>query len=59
MRVIIRALKKYGMIVADNGSDFYVTGTADARWNDRENSTLKQIRASDFEVIQMMGIVKP
>lgn len=59
MRVIIRALKKYGMIVADNGSDFFVSGTADARWSDNENSTLKQLRASDFEVIQMTGIVKP
>ncbi|HET9066380.1 MAG TPA: hypothetical protein VFN22_11225, partial [Gemmatimonadales bacterium] len=59
MRVIIRALKKYGMIVADNGSDFFITGTADARWNDGENNALKQIRASDFEVIEMTGIVAP
>ena len=33
-QVILRALKKYGMIVADNGSDWYISGTADARWND-------------------------
>lgn len=59
MRVIIRALKKYGMIVADNGSDFFITGTADARWDDSENNTLKQLRASDFEVVLMAGVVAP
>src|SRR5690606_21171094 len=35
-RVILRALKKYGMIVADNGSDWYISGAPDARWNDEE-----------------------
>ena len=58
-QVILRALKKYGMIVADNGSDWYVTGTADARWNDTELNTLKALRGSDFEVVRMTGIVKP
>ena len=58
-QVILRALKKYGMIVADNGSDWYVTGTADARWNDGELNTLKALRGSDFEVVRMTGIVKP
>lgn len=58
-QVILRALKKYGMIVADNGSDWYVTGTADARWNDAELNTLKQLRGSDFEVVRMTGIVTP
>lgn len=56
-QVILRALKKYGMMVADNGSDFYLSGTADARWNDAVISTLKQIRVSDFEVIRMTNIV--
>lgn len=58
-QVILRALKKYGMIVADNGSDWYVTGTADARWNDSEINSLKAIKGSDFEVVKMTGIVKP
>jgi hypothetical protein len=58
-QVILRALKKYGLIVADNGSDWYVTGTADARWNDTELNTLKRLRGSDFEVVRMTGIVKP
>ncbi|MCA9761855.1 MAG: hypothetical protein KC544_01855 [Gemmatimonadetes bacterium] len=59
MRVILRALKRYGMIVADNGSDFYLSGTADARWNDGMNNTLKQLRVSDFEVVRMQGLVTP
>lgn len=58
-QTILRALKKYGMIVADNGSDWYVSGTADARWNDTELNTLKALRGSDFEVVKMTGIVKP
>jgi hypothetical protein len=58
-RVILAALKKYGMMVADNGSDWYLSGTADARWDDAQINTLKQLRGSDFEVIKMEGIVTP
>jgi hypothetical protein len=58
-QVILRALKKYGMIVADNGSNWYLSGTADARWNDTEINTLKNLKGSDFEVVKMTGIVKP
>jgi hypothetical protein len=58
-QVILRAMKKYGMIVADNGSDWYVSGTADARWNDAEMNTLKKLRGSDFEVVKMGTVVKP
>lgn len=58
-QVILRALKKYGMIVADNGSDFFLSGTADARWNDDINETLKQVKVGDFEVVRMQGIVTP
>lgn len=57
-QVILRALKKYGMMVADNGSDWYVSGTADARWNDNEINSLKALKGSDFEVVLMTGIVK-
>ena len=59
VQVILRALKKYGMIVADNGSDWYLSGVADARWNDGELNTLKQLRGSDFEVVRMTGVVVP
>lgn len=58
-QVILRALKKYGMIVADNGSDWYVSGTADARWNDGEINSLKALKGSDFEVVKMGTVVKP
>jgi hypothetical protein len=56
-QVILRCLKTYGMILADNGSDWYVSGTADARWNDEDMNTLKALRGSDFEVVRMGEIV--
>lgn len=57
MQVILRALKKYGMILADNGSNWYVSGAPDPRWSDDELSTLKAVKGSDFEVVQMGTIV--
>lgn len=39
MQVILRAMKKYGMMVADNGSNWYVSGAPDPRWNDRMSVT--------------------
>ena len=57
-QVVLRALKQYGMIVADNGSDWYLSGTADARWNDEEINSLKAVRGRDFEVIRMTDIVQ-
>lgn len=52
-QVVLRALKRYGMILADNGSNWFVTGAPDPRWNDTEINTLKGIKGSDFEVIQL------
>ncbi|HLJ56164.1 MAG TPA: hypothetical protein VKT77_14080 [Chthonomonadaceae bacterium] len=52
-QVILRALKRYGMILADNGSDWYVSGAPDPRWNDDALNTLKRIRGRDFEVVEM------
>ena len=40
--VILKALKNYGMIVADNGSSWYITGAADKRWNDDDLNQLKR-----------------
>jgi hypothetical protein len=57
MQVILRALKKYGMILADNGSNWYISGAPDPRWDDDELSTLKSIKGSNFEVVQMGTIV--
>jgi hypothetical protein len=51
-RVILTAMKNYGMIVADNGSNMFVTGAPDDRWNNDDLSTLKQVPSSAFEVVQ-------
>ncbi|MGB7921894.1 MAG: carboxypeptidase-like regulatory domain-containing protein [Pyrinomonadaceae bacterium] len=58
MQVILKALKKYGMILADNGSSWYVSGAPDPRWDDDELHTLGAIKGSDFEVVQMGVIVE-
>ena len=51
---IFRAMQKYGLIVADNGSDMYITGAFDTRWNnDILNPAFSLLSASDFEVIQL------
>ncbi len=47
-------MKRYGLIVADNGSDMYVSGTMDARWNnDVLNPAFHSLTADDFEVVQL------
>ncbi|MDJ0973075.1 MAG: hypothetical protein QNJ98_01270 [Planctomycetota bacterium] len=58
-RVILTALKRYGMLLADNGSDWYVSGAPDARWDDSQLNTLKTLRGSDFEVVQMGPLTTP
>lgn len=51
---IYRAMKRYGLIVADNGSDMYISGTMDARWNnDVLNPAFSALTADDFEVVQL------
>jgi len=51
---IFRAMQKYGLIVADNGSDMYISGTYDTRWNnDILNPAFSNLTANDFEVIQL------
>jgi hypothetical protein len=51
---IFRAMQRYGLIVADNGSDMYISGTMDARWNNDElNPAFSSLTADDFEVIQL------
>lgn len=51
---LFRAMQKYGLIVADNGSDMYITGTYDTRWNNGIlNPAFANLTASDFEVIQL------
>jgi hypothetical protein len=51
---IFRAMQRYGLIVADNGSDMYISGTYDTRWdNDVLNPAFKGLTAADFEVIAL------
>lgn len=50
--VIATALKRYGMIVADNGSDWYVSGAPDPRWDDDDLGQLGRVPGSAFEVVQ-------
>jgi len=51
---IFRAMQQYGLVVADNGSDMYITGTFDTRWNNGIlNPAFSLLSASDFEVLQL------
>jgi len=50
-RTILRALKKYGLIVADNGSDWFISGTPDRRWNDDVLDQLKSVPGRAFEAV--------
>jgi hypothetical protein len=59
IQVILTALKSYGMFVADNGSNWYISGAPDSRWNDDELHTLDQVKGSDFEVVEMDPITTP
>jgi len=52
-QVILTALKKYGMIMADNGSSMYISGGPDDRWSNDDLHNLSGITASDFEVVKM------
>jgi hypothetical protein len=52
IRVILRAMMKHGMLLADNGSGWYVSGAPDSRWNDDELATLARVPSSAFEVVK-------
>jgi hypothetical protein len=57
VQVILRAMKKYGMIVADNGSNWYVSGAPDPRWDDDELRQLRNVKGHDFEVVDTGPII--
>ena len=52
VRAILRAMMRYGMFVADNGSGWYVSGAPDPRWSDDDLATLARVPSSAFEVIK-------
>lgn len=56
MQIILRAMKRYGMILADNGSPWYFSGTSDLRWNDDELNQLKGLRGTNFEVVDTSNL---
>lgn len=52
-RVVLEALKRYGLIVADNGSNWFISGATDSRWNDTDLNQLKTVPGSAFEVVKI------
>jgi hypothetical protein len=55
-RVVLRALKTYGMILADNGSPWFISGASNHKYNDDELRKLKEIKGSDFEVVDTSSL---
>ncbi len=58
-RVILRALKRYGMIVADNGSDWFITGAPSKHWNNDALRTLSEVEGRHFEVVDSTELPRP
>jgi len=55
--VILRALKTYGLLVADNGSNWFITGAADTRWDDNDLNQLKSVPGTAFEVLDTGPVI--
>jgi hypothetical protein len=55
-RIVLQALKTYGMIVADNGSNWYISGAPDPRWSNDDLHTIGRITGSDFEVVDTSSL---
>jgi hypothetical protein len=53
MQVILKGMKKYGMMLADNGGNWFFTGAPHPKWRDDELNTLKRVKGRDFEVVRM------
>jgi hypothetical protein len=57
VQVILRALQKYGMMIADNGSAWYLSGAPDERWDNDHLSKLSEIHGSDFEAVNVSSLM--
>jgi len=57
VRVILQAFKDYGIILADNGSDWYISGVPDERWNNTVLRALKNVTGSNFEAVDSSGLM--
>jgi hypothetical protein len=55
-QVVLTALKRYGMILADNGSPWYISGVPNSSWDDDEFHKLQTLHGSDFEVVDTSGL---
>jgi hypothetical protein len=58
-RIVAQALKRYGMILADNGSPWYISGAPDRRWDNSALHLLDELRGSDFEVVNTASLPHP
>jgi hypothetical protein len=58
-RVVLQALKTYGMILADNGSNWYISGAPDPHWSNDDLHTLGRITGADFEVVDTSSLPHP
>jgi PKD repeat protein len=56
-RVVLEALKKYGMILSDNGGAWFISGVPDERWDNDALHTLQQVKGSDFEAINESSLM--
>jgi hypothetical protein len=56
-QVILNAMKKYGLLLADNGSAMFITGAPDSRWDNNDLHQLGTVTASNFEVVQMPTVI--
>jgi hypothetical protein len=57
LQVILIALKRFGMIVADNGSDWFISGAPSPRWNDETIGEIREVLGSDFEAVDTGPII--
>ena len=58
VQVILQAMQTYGIMLADNGSNWFVSGAPDARWNDDDLHTLSRLKGSDFEAVDTSVLMK-
>ena len=58
-RIVLKALKRYGMILADNGSNWYISGAPNPKWNNDDLHSLGLITGADFEVVDTSSLPHP
>jgi hypothetical protein len=58
-RIVAQALKRYGMILADNGSPWYISGAPDRHWNNDALHLLDRLSGKDFEVVNTRSLPHP